>query len=54
MYRFLGRSVLIAALVTFTGVAVFAQNKSLACRDDGNGTTTGWLAIVKSESKRLD
>lgn len=36
MYRFLGRSVLIAALVAFTGVAVFAQNKSLACRDDGN------------------
>ena len=34
MYRFLGRSVLIAALVTFTGVAAFAQNKSLRCRDD--------------------
>lgn len=36
MYRFLGRSLLIAALVTFTGVAVFAQDrgKSLACRDD--------------------
>ena len=36
MYRFLGRSVLIAALLTFTGVAVFAQEKgkSLACRDD--------------------
>lgn len=36
MYRFLGRSVLIAALVTFTGVAVFAQNSkgdSLSCRD---------------------
>ena len=27
MYRFLGRSVLIAALVTFTGVAVFAQKR---------------------------
>ena len=36
MYRFLGRSVLIAALVTFTGVSVFAQDKgkSLRCRDD--------------------
>lgn len=36
MYRFLGRSVLIAALLTFTGIAVFAQDKgkSLACRDD--------------------
>ena len=37
MYRFLGRSVLIAALVTFTGVAVFAQNSkggSLSCRDN--------------------
>jgi DUF4097 and DUF4098 domain-containing protein YvlB len=39
MYRFLGRSVLIAALLTFTGVAVFAQrdrDRSLACRDDNN------------------
>ena len=37
MYRFLGRSVLIAALVTFTGVAAFAQrdrDRSLACRND--------------------
>jgi len=37
MYRFLGRSVLIAALVTFTGVAAFAQrdkDRSLTCRDD--------------------
>ena len=34
MYRFAGRSLLIAALVTFTGVAVFAQDKSLRCRDD--------------------
>ena len=36
MYRFVGRSVLIAALVAFTGVAVFAQvkSKSLQCRDD--------------------
>lgn len=41
MYRFLGRSVLIAALVTFTGVAVFAQkekikekNGSLTCNQD--------------------
>src|ERR1044071_6178250 len=41
MYRFLGRSVLIAALVTFTGVAVFAQrdrdsdkDRSLTCRDN--------------------
>ena len=36
MYRFLGRSVLIAALVTFTGIAAFAQrdkDRSLACRD---------------------
>jgi len=38
MYRFFGRSVLVAALVTFTGVAVLAQDKgkSLACRDDWN------------------
>ena len=38
MYRFLGRSVLIAALVTFTGVAAFAQRdkeRSLDCRDNG-------------------
>jgi len=37
MDRFLGRSVLIAALVTFTGVAVFAQNNkggSLTCREN--------------------
>ncbi len=41
MYRFLGRSVLIAALMTFTGVAVVAQkekvkdkDKSLTCRED--------------------
>src|ERR1041385_20620 len=37
MYRFLGRSVLIATLVTFTGVAAFAQkdkDRSLTCRDD--------------------
>ena len=36
MYRFLGRSVLIAALVTFTGVAAFAQrdkDRSLTCRE---------------------
>ena len=38
MYRFLGRSVLIAALVTFTGVAAFAQrdkDRSLNCRENG-------------------
>src|SRR5687768_4056214 len=36
MYRFLGRSVLIAALVTFAGVSVFAQTKggSLSCREN--------------------
>ena len=41
MCRFLGRSVLIAALVTFTGVAAFAQtrlgperDRSLSCRDN--------------------
>jgi DUF4097 and DUF4098 domain-containing protein YvlB len=39
MYRFLGRSVLIAALVNFTGVAVFAQkekvkDKSLTCNEN--------------------
>jgi hypothetical protein len=41
MFRFLSRSVLIAALVTFTGVAVFAQkdkikekNGSLTCNQD--------------------
>src|ERR1051326_7328219 len=41
MYRFLGRIVLIAALVTFTGIAVFAQkekikekNGSLTCNEN--------------------
>ena len=41
MYRFLGRTVLIAALVSCTGVAVFAQrdrdrdkDRSLTCRDN--------------------
>jgi len=37
MYRFLGRSVLIAALVTFTGVAAYAQrdkDRSLTCREN--------------------
>ena len=37
MYRFLGRSMLIAALVTFTGVAAFAQrdkDRSLGCRNN--------------------
>lgn len=39
MYRFLGRSVLIAALLTFTGVAVIAQkdkskDRSLTCNQD--------------------
>src|SRR5690349_17522422 len=37
MYRFLGRSMLIAALVTFAGVAAFAQkdkDRSLTCRDN--------------------
>lgn len=36
MYRFVGRSVLIAALVTFTGVTAFAQkdrNRGLTCRE---------------------
>lgn len=37
MYRFLGRSVLIAALVTFTGVAVFAQKEKIK---EKNGTLT--------------
>src|SRR6185436_11776176 len=39
MYRFLGRSVLIAALVAFTGIVALAQkdkvkDKSLSCRED--------------------
>ncbi|HKG59180.1 MAG TPA: hypothetical protein VKB05_05320 [Pyrinomonadaceae bacterium] len=37
MYRFLGRTVLIAALVTFTGVAAFAQrdkDRSMSCREN--------------------
>jgi len=37
MYRFLGRTILIAALVTFAGVAAFAQkdkDRSLTCRDN--------------------
>ena len=37
MHRFLGRTILIAALVTFTGVAAFAQrdkDRSLTCRDN--------------------
>jgi len=38
MYRIVGRYMLIAALMTFTGVAVIAQDKgkSLACRDNDN------------------
>ena len=38
MYKSLGRSMLIAALVTFTGVAAFAQrdkDRSMTCRDNG-------------------
>ena len=37
MYRFVGRTILIAALVTFAGVAAFAQkdkDRSLTCRDN--------------------
>ena len=39
MYRFLGRTLLIAALVTFTGVAAFAQkekdkDRSMSCRQN--------------------
>ncbi len=37
MYRFLGRSLLIAALVTFTGVAAIAQkdkDRSMTCREN--------------------
>jgi hypothetical protein len=37
MYRFIGRSLLIAALVTFAGISVFAQRErggSLSCRDN--------------------
>ncbi|MEN3327303.1 MAG: hypothetical protein V7638_2110 [Acidobacteriota bacterium] len=37
MYRFLGRSVLIAALATFTGVVAFAQrdkDRSMTCREN--------------------
>src|SRR6185436_1827410 len=37
MYKSLGRSVLIAALVTFTGVAAYAQrdkDRSLTCREN--------------------
>src|ERR1044072_7790570 len=37
MYKFLGRSVLIAALVTFTGVVAFAQrdkDRSMTCREN--------------------
>ena len=37
MFRFLGRSVLIAALVTFTGVAVFAQKEKIK---EKNGSLT--------------
>jgi DUF4097 and DUF4098 domain-containing protein YvlB len=37
MYRFIGRSLLIAALLTFAGVSVFAQrdrDRSLSCREN--------------------
>jgi len=37
MYRFLGRSVLIAALLTFTGVAAFAQKEKIK---EKNGSLT--------------
>src|SRR5215216_4981927 len=39
MYRFIGRSLLIAALVTFAGVSVFAQRdkgRSLSCRENNS------------------
>ena len=46
MQRILGRSVLIAALVTLTGISVFAQNKggALSCRDNHwyNDRLVGW------------
>jgi DUF4097 and DUF4098 domain-containing protein YvlB len=35
MYRFLGRSVLIAALMSMACAAVLAQQKTLTCRDNG-------------------
>ena len=56
MFRFLGRSVLIAALVTFTGVAVFAQKEKIKEKNGSltrtTGTTTGWSVTAKSESRR--
>ena len=39
MHRFIGRSLLIAVLVTFAGVSVFAQRErggSLSCRDNNS------------------
>lgn len=43
MYSFIGRSVLIATLVTFTGLSALAQKGTLACRDDNwnNDRTVG-------------
>ena len=35
MNRFVGRSVLVAAILTFAGVSVFAQKGSLSCRENG-------------------
>src|SRR5438045_5135810 len=34
MYRFIGRSVLITALLAVAGVSAFAQKSSLFCRDN--------------------
>jgi len=42
MYRFLGRTVLIAALVTFTGVAVFAQKEKIKEKNGSLTCNDGW------------
>src|SRR5689334_7916543 len=42
MYRFLGRSVLIAALVTFTGVAAFAQKEKIKEKNGSLTCNDGW------------
>ena len=36
MNRFVGRSVLVAAILAFAGVSVFAQKGSLSCRENGS------------------
>ncbi len=57
MYRFLGRSVLIGALVAVTGVSALAQKAAevriVLVAKTAIGTTTGWSATAKFREQTL-